>query len=206
MSKGSGTAISVDLGWDDMDNTDIGSPITSSDWDKFHLGIKKSTFDGDLDFLTDFDTNTNVTGAVTGGNNSLKSGSLTSLGLLLDGQDAHDLIRELGLGVLDKSFDDWCLLDWDGVGVDFFELGDFTSLNESSELGEWGPHVSVAKSSSWSTSSSSTSSATSSASVTESSASIAAASASSSSSFSAVGSSFSWSWSSCWCCCWCFHL
>lgn len=64
--------------------TNLGTPITSSNWDKIDLSIKKGAFDGDLNFLSNLDTNTNVTSTVTGGNNSLKSGSLTSLCLLLD--------------------------------------------------------------------------------------------------------------------------
>jgi len=60
-----------------------------------NLGIKKSTLDGNLDFLGDFDTNTNVSLSITSSNNSLKSGSLTGLSLLLYRKNAHNLIRKL---------------------------------------------------------------------------------------------------------------
>jgi len=80
-----------------MDSTDLGAPITSSDWDKVKLGIKKSTFDGNLDFFGDLDTNTNMTSFVTSGNDGLESCSLTGLGLLLDGEDAHDFIRKFSV-------------------------------------------------------------------------------------------------------------
>merc|ERR1719446_1269321 len=120
-----------------MDTTNSRTPISSSDWDKVDLGIKKSTLDGNLDFLSDLDTNTNVTLSVTGGNNSLESSSLTGLSLLLDRKNAHDLIRELVFDVRDKSINDWCLLNWDGVSVDLFKGGDVSCFDESSEFGKW---------------------------------------------------------------------
>ena len=82
-----------------------------------------------MDFLSTLNTNTNVTVFVTGGNDGLESGSLTSLGLLLDGQDAHDFIEEFLVDLLlrDKFLYNWCLLDWDGMSIDFFEGFDVTS-------------------------------------------------------------------------------
>jgi hypothetical protein len=64
--------------------TDLVTPITSSDWDKGELGSNEGTLDGDLDFLGSLDTETDVTVHVTACNNSLESGSLTGLGLLLN--------------------------------------------------------------------------------------------------------------------------
>jgi len=51
-----------------------------------------------LDFLGDLDSETDVTIEVSDGNDGLESGSLTGLGLLLDGNDLHDLIGEFFLG------------------------------------------------------------------------------------------------------------
>jgi len=150
-----------------MDSTDLGTPITSSYWDNVNLGIDQGTLDGNLNFLSALDTNTNVTSLITGGNNSLESCSLTGLGLLLHGQDAHDLIEQVFVGLLlrDKSLDNWCLLDWDGVGVNFFEGFDVASSHQSTELGKWSPVILVTAST-WA-SSSSTTTASSAASVTE---------------------------------------
>ena len=128
-SDGGGTALAVDLGWDGMDTTDLGSPISSSDWDDVALSINESTLDGNLHFLGDLDTNTNVSLSVSASNDSLESGSLTGLGLLLDGEDAHDLVGELVLDVGEESINDWAFLDWDGVGVDFFERVDLSGLD-----------------------------------------------------------------------------
>jgi len=192
------TALSLNLDWDGMDSTDSGSPISSSDWDKVDLGIEEGTLDGDLDLLGDLDSNSNVTLSVTNGNDSLESGSLTGLGLLLDGKDAHDLVGELSLGVRDESVDDWGLLDWDGVSVDLLEGVDLSGLDESSELGEWGPLILTVSSSSASWASSASSSTSSSSS--EASASISTSITSS----SASSTSFALSWGSLCSSNWCF--
>jgi hypothetical protein len=119
-----------------MDTSELGTPIASSNGNELHLGVKKSTLDGNLDFFADLDSNTDVTNSVTTSNDSLESSSLTGLGLLLNGKDAHDLIRELGLGVFDKLIDDLMFLDWDGVGIDLFKGSDGSGFDESSELGK----------------------------------------------------------------------
>ena len=133
----------MDLAWDGVDTTDSGEVVSSSDWVDVHLGIGQSALDGNLDFLGDLDTNSDVSVSVSSGDDSLKSGSLTGLGLLLDGKDAHDLIRELSLGVSNESVNNWSFLDWDGVGVNFLEGFNLAGLDESSKLGEWGPLISL---------------------------------------------------------------
>lgn len=194
-SNVTGTALSSNLDWDGMDTSDSGTPESSSDWDKVDLSIEEGTLNGDLDLLGDLDTNTNVTISVTDGNDSLESSSLTSLGLLLDGEDAHDLIGELGLHVGEESVGDWGFLDWDGVSVNFLEGLDLSVLDESSELGEWGPLFLLSSSSTWAASAASASStAASAASIAE-----ASASASSASSLSISWSGISW-------CLWCWGV
>ena len=195
-SNVTGTALSLNLDWDGMDSTDSGTPISSSDWDKVDLGIEKGTLDGNLDLLGALDTDTNVTLSVTDGNDGLESGSLSGLGLLLDGEDAHDLVGELSLGVGEESVSDWGFLDWDGVGVNLLEGLDLSVLDESSELGEWSPFFLLSSSATWASSSAtSASTAASSASIAE-----ASASASSASSLT-IGwwGSFNW-------CCWCWGV
>ena len=204
-SNVTGTALSLNLDWDGMDSTDSGTPISSSDWDKVDLGIKKGTLDGNLDLLGALDTDTNVTLSVTDGDNSLESSSLSSLGLLLDGEDAHDLVRELSLGVGEESVGNWGFLDWDGVGVNLLEGLDLSVLDESSELGEWGPFFLLSSSSTWA-SSSAASAAASSSSITEASASASGISSSASSASSlAIGwwGSFNWCW---YCFNWCWGV
>jgi hypothetical protein len=76
-----------------MDITDLVTPIASSDWDQGKLSSNESTLDGNLDFLGELDTETDVTVLITDGNDGLESGSLTGLGLLLDRHDLHGLVR-----------------------------------------------------------------------------------------------------------------
>jgi hypothetical protein len=182
-----------------MDTTDSGTPITSSDWDKVDLGIKKSTLNGNLDFFSNLDTDTNVTLSVTGGNNSLESGSLTGLSLLLDGENAHDFVGKFVLDVSDKSVNNWCFLDWDGVSVDFFKGCDVSGFDESSEFGKWGPFFLESTSTS-----SSSSEATSSSSATS------VASSSSASSEASITTFWCWGtvsgWGSYWCLIRCTHI
>jgi len=187
------TALSLNLDWDGMWHTDSGSPISSSDWDELHLGVNEGTLDSNLDFLGDLDTDTSMTLSITGGDDSLESGSLTGLGL--DGKDAHDLVGEGGLLVGNESVDDWGFLDWDGVGVNFLELGDSAHLDESTELGKWGPLFLESTSASWATSSSTAASAAS--------ASIAESSSASATSWGSVSWCSALGWGDYWCC---FHF
>lgn len=129
-----GTALAGNLTWDGMDITDLVTPETSSDGDQRKLSDNKGTLDGNLNFLGDLDTKTNVTVVITDGNNSLKTSSLTGSGLLLDGDNLHNLIRELNFltvltGLLDKNVNDLTFLDGDRVGVDFLKRVDVTVLN-----------------------------------------------------------------------------
>lgn len=89
-----GSALSSDLSWDSMDSSDLVTPETSSHWHKVKLGIENSSLDGNLDFLGDLDSKTDMTVLISNGNDSLETGSLSGLSLLLDGDDLHDLIRE----------------------------------------------------------------------------------------------------------------
>lgn len=201
-SNDGGTALSSNLDWDSMDVTDEGTPISSSDWDEVDLSVNEGTLDGNLDLLSALDTNTTVTVLVSGGNDSLESSSLSGLSLLLYGKDAHDFIVKWEFGT-DKSVDNWCFLDWDRVGIDFFKGFDVTVLDESSELGQWGPLLLVeATSASWSTSSTAATSAT------EASASFTSSITTATSTATSAG--IDWCGVSCWGCCsfyyWCLSF
>ena len=200
-SDGTGAALSLNLGWNGMNVTDSGTPVTSSNWDHAELGIDEGALDGNLDFLADLDTDTDVSVSITNSADSLESGSLTGLGLLLNGEDAHDVIGEdflEGLALMlvhEEGVDDLGFLDWDGSGVDFFEGLDLSHLDESTQLGEWHPVLALAETAtaSWAATSATT-------------ASIAASAAASSEASSASALTTGW-WSvTCWwrlrwCCC-----
>lgn len=93
--------------------TEVGTPVSSSDWDNGELGDDDGGADGGRDFLGGLDTKTNVALGVTDDNNGLEAGTLTGTGLLLDGLDLHDLILELG----QEEVDDLVLLDGQRVEV-----------------------------------------------------------------------------------------
>jgi len=122
-----------------VDITDLVTPIASSDWNKLELGSNQSALDGNLDFLANLDTETDVAVLVTDDNNGLEASSLTGLGLLLDRDDLHDFVRK-GL-LLEEFIDDLGLLDGDGVGVNFLEGLDLASLDESAKLGLGNPFI-----------------------------------------------------------------
>lgn len=92
-----GSALSCDLTWNGMNGTELVSPETSSDWDELELGSDESTLDGNLDFLSNLNSKSDVTILISDDNDSLETGSLTSHSLLLDGDDLHNLVRESDL-------------------------------------------------------------------------------------------------------------
>ena len=173
-----GGALSRDLAWHGMDRSDLVTPIASSHWNKLELGGDEGTLDGDLDFLSDLDSESNVAVLVTDDNDGLEAGSLTSHGLLLNGDDLHDLIRELNFVGSKEILDDSGLLDWDRVGIDLLKRVDVSVLDKSSELGLWYPVFLVATATTW-------------AATTSTAASTSAASESATS---------AWGFSTCWCC------
>jgi hypothetical protein len=67
--------------------TQVGTPVTSSDWQNAQLCDDDSGTDSSCDFLGGLDTETNVSLRVTNNNDSLESGTLTGTSLLLDRLD-----------------------------------------------------------------------------------------------------------------------
>lgn len=90
-SDGDGTALSTLLGWERVRSTEVGSPVTSADWENRELGNDDSGADGSCDFLGGLDTETNVSLGVTDDNDGLETGALTGTGLLLDGLDLYNI-------------------------------------------------------------------------------------------------------------------
>ena len=185
-----------------MDTTDFRTPITSSDWDDIHLGIKESTFDGNLDFFCNFDSDTAVSRFVSCSNDSLESGSLTGLSLFLDRQNAHNLIEEfIWVGFLflcvEKFVNDLGFLDWNRMGVNFFDRLDVVSFNQSAEFSQRHPAVTFVSSAAETASASSAATSATSAKTKSSTISTASSSVSAAAS-GAVWCSTSWWCVSCW--------
>jgi hypothetical protein len=68
-------------------STEVGTPVTSSDWENGELGDDDGGTDGGSNLLGGLDTETDVTLGVTNDNDGLETGALTGTGLLLDWLD-----------------------------------------------------------------------------------------------------------------------
>lgn len=136
-----GAALAGGLGGDGVDLADLVAPVASPDGNEGEFGANQGALDGDLDLLGKLDAEADVPVVVTDDDDGLEAGPLTGLGLLLDGDDLHDLVGERALAVLDELVDDGGLLDGDRVGVDFLEGGDVSVLDETAELGLGNPVV-----------------------------------------------------------------
>jgi len=108
-----------------MDISDLVSPVSSSDWDEVELGILESVLNGNLDFLGNFNTESDVSVSVSYSDDGLESCSLTGSGLLLDRHDLHNFVTEF----LDKVINNLILLDWERVSVDLFQRLDMSGLH-----------------------------------------------------------------------------
>jgi hypothetical protein len=126
-----------------MHVTDLVSPISSPYGDEVELGSHKGTLDGDLHFLGQLGAKADMAVLISNGDNSLESGPLSGLSLLLDGDDLDDLVRKFDLVLGHELINDLGLLDGDGVGVDLLEGLDEVVLHESAELGHRGPFLVV---------------------------------------------------------------
>ena len=131
-----GSALSGDLDGDGVSATDLVAPISLSHGDDVELGHGDGSLDGALDFFVAFPSETNVVPFVTNNGVSFEAGSLTGLGLLLDGLDLHDLLLDV---VAQESVDDFLFLDGDGESEDVDNVFDLLALDQSAELGDGFP-------------------------------------------------------------------
>lgn len=86
-TNGDGTALSALLDGDGVRVTEVGAPVSATDWHNAELGDDDGSADGGSDFLAGLDAQTDVAGAVSDNDDSLKASALTGTGLLLDGLD-----------------------------------------------------------------------------------------------------------------------
>ena len=63
----------------------IGTPVSSPNWENAQLGYDDGGSNGSSDFFRGLDTKSNVSLRVANDDNSLESCALTGAGLLLDG-------------------------------------------------------------------------------------------------------------------------
>jgi len=147
-------------------NTNTGAPVSSTDRDNVKLSVCLCTLDRVGNFLRALGAETKVAIAITKGNECLESKTVTSLGLLLHRVDLQAFFLETSLGVTvwcaKEVVNDFLFLDWECVEVNVFQVLDLARLDETSELGAWGPDflVSVSTTSTSASATSATSAAT----------------------------------------------
>lgn len=89
-----GSTLASHLAGDSVDSSDFVAPIALSDGDDVELGHDDGALDGSLNFLVAFPAETDVVLLVSDDGIGFEAGSLTGLGLLLDGLDLHDFFLD----------------------------------------------------------------------------------------------------------------
>ena len=118
-----------------MRRTEVGTPITTTDWDNRKLGKDDCTADSRRDFLCALDTETNMAVRVPNGNECLETSTLAGASLFLHGHNLHDFILE----VWEEEIDNLELFHWEREKIDFFHRFDLAVLHKTSQLGNGDP-------------------------------------------------------------------
>lgn len=88
-SDGDGTALSGLLGWEGVWLSEVGAPVSATDWDDGELGDNDGGADGGGNLLGGLDAESDVSLRVTDQDDGLEAGTLSSAGLLLDWLDLY---------------------------------------------------------------------------------------------------------------------
>jgi hypothetical protein len=131
-----GTALAGDLAGHSVGSALVVSPVSSAHRDAVHLGVDDGTANSSGDLLGSLKSKTEVSVSVADGNVGLKSGALTSGGLLLHGHDLHNLVAE---SRAEEVIDDLVLLDGEREKEDLLNGLDSAILDKAAELGHWDP-------------------------------------------------------------------
>jgi hypothetical protein len=134
-----GTALASELHGDGVRETDVVTPVSTTDRDDSKLGDLDSRADSSGNFLSALVTNTNVTVAITNDDVGLEAGTLTGRSLLLNRGETHDLILKIRKEVIN----DLVFLDGDGEEVELLNLLDEASLHKTTNLGAGSPGILV---------------------------------------------------------------
>jgi len=128
-------ALAGELHGDGVRETDVVTPVSTTDGDDSKLGDLDSSADSGGNFLGALVADTDVTVAVTDDNVGLEAGTLTGRSLLLNRGKTHDLILKIRKEVIN----DLVFLDGDGEEVKLLDLLDLTTLHKTADLGDRGP-------------------------------------------------------------------
>jgi len=132
-------ALASELHRDGVGETDVVTPISTTDGDNSKLSNLDSRADCSGNFLSTLAANTNVTVAITNDDVGLEASTLTGRSLLLNGGKTHDLI----LKIREEVINNLVFLDGDGEEVELLNLLDLTVLHKTANLGDGGPGVLV---------------------------------------------------------------
>ena len=132
-----GTALSRHFAWDSVWLSNVGAPVTPSDWEKREFGDDDGTSNSSCDFFGTFDTKPNVCVKVTNSHESLESSPLTGIGLFLNWCNGHDLVFESR----EKQVDDLVFFDWEREEVDFLHRLDLAVFHKSTKFGNRNPDI-----------------------------------------------------------------
>jgi len=101
-----------------MRQSDLVTPVASSNRDDGELGKNDGSSNGSSNFLSALDSKTNVSVSISNNDESFESGSLTGSSLLLNGHNLHDLVLNLRSKEL---IDDLIFLDGEGKKINLLK-------------------------------------------------------------------------------------
>jgi hypothetical protein len=82
-TNGDGTTLSTLFCWEGVRFSEVGSPVSTSNWHNAQLCDGDSSTNGGCDFFRGLDAQSDMSFGVTNDNDSLKSSTLTGSGLFL---------------------------------------------------------------------------------------------------------------------------
>merc|ERR1711916_108003 len=118
--------------------TDLVTPITSSDGNNRQFSKNDSTTGGSCYFLAAFNTQTNMTVAVTDSYKCLKTSTLSGTGLFLNGHDFQNLVFQ---SRTQEEIDDFMFFDWERKQIDLLKGLDFRVLYKTSKFSNRSPFL-----------------------------------------------------------------
>jgi len=145
------SALSVHLAGHRVRLAELVAPVSPSNGHHRQLGQNNRTTDGGGDFLGALDSESNVSGSVTDGNDGLEAGSLTGARLFLHWLDLQHFVLQRRAN---EMVDDFELLDGQGEVIDLLKALDLAILYQTTELGDRLPFLGLLLATSTPTSSS----------------------------------------------------
>lgn len=116
--------------------TDFVSPIATTNWDNWQFSQNDCSTDGCSNFFTAFNSQTNMSIAVSDSDECLEACTLTSTCLFLDRHDLQDFITQWAS---QEEINDFELFDWQWVEINLFQWADLSVTDQTSQFSDWNP-------------------------------------------------------------------